>query len=153
MLFTTNYSLLVLQRRYSSCGVVWCGVVWCGVVWCGVVWCGVVWCGMVWCGVVWCGVVWCGVVWCGVVWCGVVWCGVVWCGVVWCVVCTVQYCEIRFWYLFNDVINSQIFFKERAKYDAPSTEESLENYDLNKPQIGMRKSSLKRFIVRSVLFW
>lgn len=52
--------------------------------------------------------------------------------------------------LFAFSSTKKIFFKERSKYDAPSTEESLDNYNLNKPQIGMRKSSLKRFIVRLV---
>jgi len=52
--------------------------------------------------------------------------------------------------LFAFSCTKKIFFKERGKYDAPSADVTLESYDLNKPQIGMRKSSLKRFIVRLV---
>ena len=52
--------------------------------------------------------------------------------------------------LFSFTCTKKVFFRERQKYDEPTTNATIENYDLNKPQIGMRKSSLTRFIVRLV---
>lgn len=51
--------------------------------------------------------------------------------------------------LFSFSCTKQVFFRQKAKYDGEVDQaKSLVTYDQNAPQIGMRKSSLKRYLVK-----
>lgn len=54
--------------------------------------------------------------------------------------------EVVYSRLFSFSCTKKVFFKERSKYDDPSDDVTLENYDLATPQMEKRKSAIKSFL-------